>query len=396
MIDLRKELMNFTPINLESIEKNNPGISEEVKKSVLLYNNALDNLKMDSEDIAVIELKKAISLNPEFYEAINLLGLCYCYLNEYDKAEEMFKRVLKAENNGIKAYNYLKKMGSAEVEDLYKDSGDEKEAKAGNKKNQGKKAKASAEKQRRPDSNTGMKAFPVTGSVKNTRQQNLTKFMIGFIAGIIVTFLVCSPAILGKDKNGRNNGIADEDTGQNLTVAEENQYEEKYNQLSIDYENLKKELDAVTKDRDYYKEAIKLYDAENLYEARKYEDAADLLVQVKNVEFVGKEKEKYEELYNNVMPRAADAVYSQAYSLFQSNKYNEALSKYSKNPEYYEEYRNMDIVLYYIGKCYLELGDNENAKAMFLKTIEKFPNSEYAQYSRSRLNSISAGSGTID
>ena len=78
MIDLRKELMNFTPINLESIEKNNPGISEEVKKSVLLYNNALDNLKMDSEDIAVIELKKAISLNPEFYEAINLLGLCYC------------------------------------------------------------------------------------------------------------------------------------------------------------------------------------------------------------------------------------------------------------------------------------------------------------------------------
>ena len=96
------------------------------------------------------------------------------------------------------------------------------------------------------------------------------------------------------------------------------------------------------------------------------------------------------------MPRAADAVYSQAYSLFQSNKFNEALSKYSKNPEYYEEYRNMDIVLYYIGKCYLELGDNENAKAMFLKTIEKFPNSEYAQYSRSRLNSISAGSGTID
>jgi len=48
----------------------------------------------------------------------------------------------------------------------------------------------------------------------------------------------------------------------------------------------------------------------------------------------------------------------------------------------------MDIVLYYMGKCYMELEDNENAKAMFLETIERFPNSEYAGYSRSKLNSL--------
>ena len=45
-----------------------------------------------------------------------------------------------------------------------------------------------------------------------------------------------------------------------------------------------------------------------------------------------------------------------------------------------------------MGKCYLELNDNEKAKEMFLKTIEKYPDSEYAKYSQSRLNSITGNS----
>ncbi len=55
-----------------------------------------------------------------------------------------------------------------------------------------------------------------------------------------------------------------------------------------------------------------------------------------------------------------------------------------------ENYSKMDIVLYYIGKTYLELKDNENAKLAFQEVIEKFPNSEYARYSEHRLNGLTA------
>jgi len=106
LINLKKELKSFLPINLDNILKMGNEISEDIKNSILLYNNALENLKMDSEDIAMIELRKAISLNPEFYEAINLLGICYYYLKDYDKAEEMFAKVAKAEKNGVRAFNY--------------------------------------------------------------------------------------------------------------------------------------------------------------------------------------------------------------------------------------------------------------------------------------------------
>ena len=197
--------------------------------------------------------------------------------------------------------------------------------------------------------------------------------------------------IPGISKQNKDNGIGNEGTSKDPVVTENGEsaeYEEKYKQLSSEYEELKKNYEVSVTDRNYYKAVISLYEVDDLYNAGKYEDAADMLVLVKNVEFTGTEKEKYDKLYNEIMQRASDIVYSQAYNLFQGQKFSEAVNKYLKIPEYYENYAKMDIVLYYAGKCYLELNDNEKAKEMFLKTIEKYPDSDYASYSQSRLNSI--------
>lgn len=376
MVDLKNELKNFLPISLENITKINSDIPEDIKNSILLYNNALEKLKMNSEDIAIIELKKAISLNPEFYEAINLLGLCYYYLKEYEKAEEMFEKVTKAENNGIRAFNYLRIMRNEETPDISQTKGTAK--KSGVRKKVAKTREIKSDK-------VSIRGFSTTGEGKSDRKQDVIKYLTGIIIGIIIAFLIGIPSIF-KYNNGSdvNNG----DTDKGPAVIENNEYEEKYRQLSNEYENLKKDLEATKTERDYYKAAIKLYEVEDLAKARKYEEAADMLILIKNIEFKDAEKEKYDKLFNDIMPRASDIVYSQAYNLFQAKKYRESLNKYSKISEYYENYGKMDIVLYYMGKCYLELNDKENAKAMFLKTIEKFPDSEYARYSKSRVDSI--------
>jgi len=51
----------------------------------VLYNKALEDFRAKSEDIAIIELKKAISLNPDFHEAMNLLGIFYMYMIKLQK-----------------------------------------------------------------------------------------------------------------------------------------------------------------------------------------------------------------------------------------------------------------------------------------------------------------------
>ena len=113
-MDLKSELQNFKTINLDEIAQGDLKVSDNVRNSVFLYNKAIESLKSGSEDIAAIELKKAISMNPHFYEALNLLGLCYSILGENEKAAEAFGQVIKAESNSILALNYVKRFGFAE------------------------------------------------------------------------------------------------------------------------------------------------------------------------------------------------------------------------------------------------------------------------------------------
>ncbi|NLC69305.1 MAG: tetratricopeptide repeat protein [Clostridiaceae bacterium] len=390
MIDIKSELNKFPSINLDSIARIDSNISDDVRTSILLYNSALQNLKSDSEDIAIIELKKAVSLNPEFYEAINLLGLCYYYMKEYEKSEEMFEKVVKAENNGVRAFNYLRVIRGGEEK-----TGDIAEKKKVKKKKSTVKRVESSRDDRhqgdtRPDM-TSIRGFSYTGRGKSNKKNDIIKYLAGIVAGLVIAFIIGIPGIFGPwDDAGENTGDMEIET----VVVEKNEYEEykeykeKYTRLENEHENLKKELDTVKVERDYYKAVIKLFEIEALANARKYEEAADMLASFKGVQFTGAEKEKYDNLFNNIMPRVSDALYSEAYNLFQAGKYAESLEKYTKITEYYENYGRMDVVLYYMGKCYLELGDNENARTMFLKTIEKFPDSEYAGYSRSRLEAL--------
>jgi len=400
LINLRDELVNFAPIDLENILKINPNISEEYKTSVNLYNSALENLKYNSEDIAIIELKKAVALNPDFNEAVTLLGLCFLYMKAYEKAEEMFKRVVKAENNGAKAFDYLNRMKSDSIEQT--------EDKDNQQKGKGKKASKrsksvskiasskSADKTSKDASYSvpqnvsyGMPEVQLRGKVKVNRKDAIIRFVTGIITGLIIAFIIGVPGILGTKSEGNSQDSANADMIVSLNEKIQD-YENKNNILNQELDKLRKELENAQKDAEYYKSSVKLVEAEEFLKNNMYEEAADILVSVKNIEFTSEEKAKYDELVSKTMQVAADRVYSQAYNFFQSGNYQQALEKYKKIPEYMENYSKMDIVLYYIGKSYLELKDNENARIAFQEVIERFPNSEYARYSENRLSGLTA------
>jgi tetratricopeptide (TPR) repeat protein len=112
-MDLKRELQNFSYIDLKSVTENGEDLPENIKNSIVLYNKALDNLYSRSEDIAIIELKKAVSLNPEFYEAMNLLGVCYTFIQDHKNAAEMFEKVMKAQKSSNNTQSLLNTMETA-------------------------------------------------------------------------------------------------------------------------------------------------------------------------------------------------------------------------------------------------------------------------------------------
>ena len=61
---------------MESVQKNATKL-ETLNQTIKKYNGALQSAKTGSEDLAIIQLKKVVSLNPHFIRALQLLALLY-------------------------------------------------------------------------------------------------------------------------------------------------------------------------------------------------------------------------------------------------------------------------------------------------------------------------------
>ncbi|MCL2188338.1 MAG: hypothetical protein FWC16_04660 [Defluviitaleaceae bacterium] len=91
---------------LERINKNTRKF-EQLNEAVVLYNRALEYLRQDSDDLAVIQLKKSLEFNPRFLDALNLLTLCYLQQRNRQQANVMMERVFSVDaRNPIALRNF--------------------------------------------------------------------------------------------------------------------------------------------------------------------------------------------------------------------------------------------------------------------------------------------------
>ncbi|MCL2570859.1 MAG: tetratricopeptide repeat protein [Defluviitaleaceae bacterium] len=91
---------------VEEARKNSRAL-EDLNDAALKYNQALTYLKQKSDDLAIIQLKRAVELNPKFVDALNLLALCHLIQNDREKAAAASERVLAIDIQNPVALNYL-------------------------------------------------------------------------------------------------------------------------------------------------------------------------------------------------------------------------------------------------------------------------------------------------
>ena len=107
MFDVNAELKQFKPIDLSSIRQKLGQIPEDMQNAIELYNKALEDVAGKNDDMAIIALKKAISIYPAFYEAMNLMGVFYKSLGDEESARYMFNKVIEMDDSSIRAQQYL-------------------------------------------------------------------------------------------------------------------------------------------------------------------------------------------------------------------------------------------------------------------------------------------------
>jgi len=90
---------------IESINKNTRNF-ERMSDAVISYNRALEYLKQNDNDFAIIQLKKAVEYNPRFLDALNLLVLCYLNENNRQLAMATLERVFTIDMRNPTALRY--------------------------------------------------------------------------------------------------------------------------------------------------------------------------------------------------------------------------------------------------------------------------------------------------
>jgi len=218
---------------------------------------------------------------------------------------------------------------------------------------------------------------------------NIIKYICCGLVGAIIVLLCSIPAYLNKTDSSPVNNV---DDVQAETISELNKQVIELNnsldKLRQDYEELKSNNVLLEKELDYNNSIKKLNEAEILSNSKNYEAAADILILMKDVKFSDEDKQKYDKLFQSIVPKAANAVYNQGYSLCNSRKYNEAIEKLNKVRLYGDQWPYMDSALYKLGVAYKGINNTKEALELFQTVVKSYPKSQVAYYAQARINEI--------
>ena len=84
-----------------------PGELEEINQAVKRYNQSLEYARQGGEDLAIIQLKKAVAAHPTYVKAYQLLALLYIKTEQYASARQILRKVHRLDATDEKTIRYM-------------------------------------------------------------------------------------------------------------------------------------------------------------------------------------------------------------------------------------------------------------------------------------------------
>lgn len=340
--------------------QSNPTKLESMNMTIKKYNTALEYAKENSDDLAIIQLKKVVSLNPKFVKAYQLLALLYMKRDEYGKAGKYLKKSLTVDMKNTLSMKYL-----GEIEKLNLVSEAPK--------------KSEETKEKKPLSGNDVIIPENNYKDVNYGLMQFVTVVVGILIGAAMVYFLITPA-------KENRATAD----YKETI---NEYSENISKLNISLGELQSNLDNLTAENESLKasleEAAKVEDISASYTvileaAALYanDDKAGCAVKLLGSGGTEGKSAEYTALYNTLKEKTFDeaykSYYNAAYQAENSSKYSEAIEAFKICEQIQPE--NIEI-LYHLGKNYVNNNGgtaDDTAKAYFNKVIELGPGTNFA------------------
>ena len=299
---------------------------DAINQTIKKYNQALTYCMQDSKDLAILQLKKVLSLNGKFIRAHQLLALLYMDISQWEKAKRELIKCAEMDRNNTLTLRYLQEVDKMLISD-----------------DNLKVSKRKSEDAIRYQSDNEIIIKPLgISEPKRSGVNSLVNIIIGFLIGMAAMYFLVVPAVRTNVNNESQQKIAEignQIDAKNTTIAE---LESRYSDLQAENDSLHKELDA------YVGTDGTLQTIENLLNAATYyigtqdvEQTAENLETIYQNVVLEDTSEAYQSLYNTLLvaigPRMSDIYNTQGYALYQVQSYPEAILALYRAVEYNSE-----------------------------------------------------------
>ena len=342
---------NIADEYIESIQ-NNPARLDTVNTSLRKYNQALVYCQQGSYDLAIIQLKKVLSVNGKLLDAHLLLALLYMKVENYARARNEIKKVLAVDCNNTQALRHLKELNRETDKDQPKEEEKNKDYIAYTRDNE--------------------TIIQPVGVKDNSGFHAILNVVIGLVLGVAVMGLLIMPALQSKKSGELNKAVAeysDQVDAKSATL----------DSLKQENESLKQQAEEATKAASDAADKVSSY--EELLKAYASYSAGDSAAALQELEAINQDtlsddaKTLYSSVFSEVGVTAVNDLYKTGYAAYEKGDYDTAIADLGKC---YELDNTQGDALYFLARSYHKSGDTENAKIYYQKVIEEFPNTRKA------------------
>lgn len=358
----------------------NPTRLDTINQTIKKYNQALAYCNQESLDLAVIQLKKVLSLNPKFIRAHQLLALLYINSEEWEKAKKELTKCVQIDTNNTTTLRYLKEVD----EMLLPEEG----------------VKTGGRKKSRSDDvvkyQSGNETIIQPVNIKEGKGVgSLLNLGIGLIIGIAIAVFLILPARIQMAKASINDDlriVSEQSDAKSATIDE---MEQQLNDLRESNAALERDMQAFSGKDGSLESYDVLVKAADAYLTNP-EDVITVADYLEEISTEGEEEETnseaYEKLYNTLLaligPDMADSYYDAGYDAYTDENYEDAIPNLERAYRY--DATNGDA-LYYLANSYNSVGRSSDAIEAYKQVIELFPGTVKASKSTTFLADLEGG-----
>ena len=357
-------------VDLQNLGKRLDLFSDAIK----MYNQALTHIRQKSDDLAIIQLKKAIEINPKFIDAMNLLSFCYLIQNQKSYASELVNKVLAIDVNNPIALNYYKVIYQTKKRP---------------------KPMVSIVENKKP-------VYAGQGANRLTKEEHkksfgnnfyfteIISFVLGGLCMLLIAYTIMFPRLSKEDTehiayleheiSRLNNRINTElMESENIIAARD-----------LEISEMKELIDRLFLEVDTQEKLNRLNLAKEFFDKGEVIEAAAMIYAINPIAFSEEDLERYENLKTLIYASAANLLYNDGLKLIASDDLESAKRSFETVLLYAPEGASyLPDTTYQLGLIAENEEDFERAAILYNAVIENFPSSNRATNARTRLNNIS-------